>query len=291
MAQRKRHVLKRVLAWYSSPYTLISTFSIDICIGVIGTGYLAHYCTKAPLSLHWWISLVFGCWAIYTAEHLADGKRMGPNALQLRHQIHAIYSRPITVLVTLSIGSIITLLVYLHDTRLLSFGIVMGLACLIYIGLTASKKLRILKEALIALLYTAGVWGYPMIKNPSTLSAALPIAALFCLLGYLNLIMTAQYEYTSDLQDSTKTIATELGLPRLRLWFWTCATLFLMGNLVYITYPGAKLLLVMGLLTMSLFATYPKLQHHYRYRLLGEMIFWLPLLIPLLQKITQRLGL
>lgn len=286
MAQRKRHGIKRALRWYSSPYNILSTFSLDICIGVIGTGYLAHYCTNSTMSMHWWISLVFACWAIYSSEHLADGKRMGANAIHLRHKIHAIYSRPIALLVTLSIGSIITLLVYLHDTRLLGFGTVMGIACVAYIALITSKKLRCLKEALITLLYTAGVWGYPILKNPETLHSSLPIATCFCLLGYLNLMMTAQYEYQSDLHDNTKTIATELGLPRLRIWFWICATVFLIGNLNYITYPAAKLLLVMGLLTISLFTSYPKLQHHYRYRILGEAIFWLPLLIPLIQKIS-----
>jgi len=140
------------------------------------------------------------------------------------------------------------------------------------------------KELGVGFIYSAGVWGGPMMMFPMKIQA--PIFLLFAqffLLAMINLFIFSIYEYDTDEQDGHTSFIRAIGLSNAKIGVGIFAVLHI-GLGILSLYLSAffpyQLILHMMLLLLILTLTCDKwFGQKERYRLWGDAAFLLPVLI------------
>ena len=109
-----RHGPVRTFA--STVFSYAEILSIDICIGVVGSGALAASLLHAEMRLVWWFLLPAAVWVIYTADHLLDARKIGQDIVNARHKFHRKHFTVLTtVTVLMALGCLVAALIFLSD--------------------------------------------------------------------------------------------------------------------------------------------------------------------------------
>ena len=108
--------LKQRTAFFSAVFSYAEMLSIDICIGVIGSGALAASFLHAKMRLVWWVILPAAVWVIYTADHLLDAKKIRKEIVNARHKFHREQFTVLAILAAIvALGCLIAAPLYLSD--------------------------------------------------------------------------------------------------------------------------------------------------------------------------------
>jgi len=257
-------------------------------VGAVACGLMAVKVVGINPGPAWLLVLALSVWLVYTSDRLMDGIKVGILSHSLRHQFHYRQRKPI-ILAILIISCIVGLITFLFlDKRIIYFGLILGFVILIYLSLVfriGQKKHQLfLKEPLIALVYTAGIWGGPVVLSQFYLISQQWILILVTFLhGMLNLLILSLLDFQADTADGHTSFARALGIKTTRLTIYSISISILILNLFIlftsknsILISAASIFILMDILQILVLLKSNHLRKNVLYRTLGEMVFWLP---------------
>ncbi|WP_109832551.1 UbiA family prenyltransferase [Reichenbachiella versicolor] len=272
-----------------SIYYWLRILSIDVAFGsIVMTNAISHtFGLLLPASIS--ISLFLAVWFIYTLDHWIDARRVG-NSLNMyrpsmhRHRFHQDHSRKMIVLMICQILIGLFSLLFL-PVQTLYIGIVVSISVGVYFLFSLLFKVVLIKELLIASIYTIGVF-----VGPVSLGAANSLSGLLCMIivfgiAFINLILITMYEMSNDRKDGSHSWAIRFGykpsyyllsyLIYILLVLIVVSAIYLPSSswVLYAVFFAMVAVLYMILNRPSWFKQYE------RYRIYADMIFFIPAVI------------
>lgn len=275
-------------------YQIIQNLSIDVAIGAAACSILFYILTGQAIYIPSLISLSLVVWLIYTLDHLIDAKKIKIQAVIPRHRFHQENFQ--TILFAWIIIAIITsfsIIYYLYPLTIylgcVGFVLVtLHFALVKLFGFKVSPF--ILKEFGIALIYTFGV----SICALSTAFLGITFAVFISLiqvflLACINLIEFSLFEMAKDEKEKQTSFARALGEKNTKYLLYGLIILnFLIAAFALYSSPDFKFILVeiifliMNALLLLILLKGDYFKYHERYRMLGDAVFLLPMLLLLL---------
>jgi len=194
---------------------LVRALSLDIVAGgVAGAAFAAHL-TGARLPAAFWQVLPAAIWVVYTLDHLLDARRVGPDAANDRHVLHARHAMPLALAVAV-VGGLAAGRALALPRPLITGGVALAALVALHLGAVRRRFPAWLpREVSVAAIYIAGIWVGPLVLAER---ADPPVAQALALhgavaLGYL--FAYAWFEAAMDHADGSPSVALAWGRPRL----------------------------------------------------------------------------
>ena len=268
---------------------LIPILSLDVVLGaVVGTLFVANFLAVAVPLLQV-IALAVCVWLIYTADHLLDAYHLKQPAHTPRHRFHQRYFRIIGSAFMLTALLSIALLFFLPPPVVWHGTWLVGLVVLYFL---LSKMVRINqylpKELMTALLYAAGIFLSPLVAYQAEITWVIAVLFLqYVLLALANLLIFSWFEIDIDEKDQAvsfaktagRTTARQLILLLLGVLSVSCCLFLFLFSWGSRMFTAEGLILGMSWLLLLIMLRPGYFAQHERYRLLGDGIFLLPLIV------------
>ncbi|MES2731272.1 MAG: hypothetical protein V4714_05970 [Bacteroidota bacterium] len=275
--------------------------NLDVVAGALVGNLMVRYLLQTPaysvMSFYVLGSTVF---IIYTADRLWDVRRTKIISTDLvrmtpRHRFH--YEHQPLLWGLISLLTIVTgwLALSFLPLPVFRFGLELALLVVLYLGFVhlmgslAHIPSRYLfhKEPLVAILYTAGIWGSVLvIKHPVALVDWV-LCLVFGWVAFQNLLLFSLFDMENDLCKNESSLATYWGTALTqRVLNWLFIVIILVSGAVLLVYAqnarqrevaSTEALMSITLFILGYFPTY--FRQGERYRWLGDGIFFIPLLI------------
>ena len=271
-------------------YKLFQALSFDIVAGaVICSAAISHY-YRVPLCYNALACLAIAVWLIYTLDHLLDAQKIIGIPAAFRHQFHKQYKKPLAVYAVLFtiLGAISAC--YLPSVILYN-GLVGVLLMFVYF-LLLQKNTFWQKEICSAMGYTWGILLAPICLHQGALSMLqlLLIPKIF-LVVFANLLIFSWFDILKDQQDGHKSMVIHWGIKRAeRIILGIIGIEILLVILTLFLHPQpatfimqSLLLLMLGLLWF-IFKNHSLFRKNDVYRVIGDGIFFIPILFILYAK-------
>ena len=281
---------------YKHTYTIlekIQFLSIDVVIGAVAVGYMATRLLDVVATPMWWLILPMAVWVTYSMDHIVDSVKNKNEAVIDRHRFHYTYRKPIIIIVAL-VGLITLVLSLLYlDNQILTYGIalsiIIGIYFLLLYFLNTWKTALLQKELIIAGIYTSGIFLAPLVWYGGTppYYAIAVISSIFVLV-WLEGIMISWFDYDYDIKDDHTSFSVIIGRRNTRRFLIVAHMLLeimIITALILISdkiaFCSLLIALIMNLL-LGLIILFPeRFSKNNYYRLLGEIVFFLPVMIVL----------
>jgi len=276
-----------------SPYQLFSILSLDVVTGtLIGAAFVSRLCDVHP-GTWFYLALALSVWIIYTADHLVDAWRLKGGAHTFRHRFHYRHFALLVWVVALLSGVVLWLVLTRLDTRILAGGLILAAVCIVYFMalslLTTRRSLFLQKELTVALIYGAGVWLGPVVLRGEGLAFEEALLFLmYVLVVWSVVLLYSVIEVEQDHLDGHLTLATRFSVvPCRRLVHLLIVLALVLGSCLIVVsdqvirQQAAMLLMGMALASALLDGFRRSLKAGYRYRYIGEWIFWMPVIVVL----------
>lgn len=265
-------------------YKLFSYLNLDVTAGtVISTAAVAQYLGVKHVLLVYWL-LGSSTWMIYTLDRLLDGLNRKGAPMSDRHLFHWRYRKPLgAVLFTLFVVDTYLALTQLSSS-VLYFGLLMLLTAGIYLLLVQLFRPGYFpKEVLIALVYTAAIWGPSLLIKAQCSFQHFGLFLLHSLLAFENLLLFASMETAEDRQSGHSSIAIFLGERYSRYCLRLMGVLYLLLLLISAwlnpdSRLWALLFFLMHMVLQVIFLAPQYFRQGHRYRYLGDAVFCFPVL-------------
>ncbi len=291
------HSHQKNISVFDSLYQAISRLlyrmhllNLDVVGGAIASNLMVRHLLQVyARSIFSYYVLGSTIFIIYTTDRLWDVRRTMVSPLTPRHRFHYAHRTLLwfTVGFMVVLSGIITL-IFLPG-RIIGFGLGLALLVGIYLSLVhllgahAAKWFH--KEPLVAVLYTAGVWGIVIVMSTHLSWIDWGLCLVFMLLAFHNLLLFSLFDLEEDLSKQERSLATHWGRkPTERVLntlfvfvlfativLWMAAADFRQKEVVAVELVMSGILFIIGLFPASF-------KRHERYRWLGDGIFFLPLL-------------
>jgi len=269
-------------------WQIFNILSVDVVIGALAGGVMAVRLLHVNPGFAWWIVMPLSVWIIYTVDHLIDGVKLKKNSHTVRHYFHYYYAKRILVAITiLGVINFFLILFYL-DERIIHFGLYAGTGTLVYIFAVyqwGGKKSHLLqKELFVALIYTVGIWGGPAaLRNYELNTSGIILTVAFFLTVWIATLVLSVYEVDYDKLDKHNTISVNFGVRKTGFLIYFLTSLaFLTAIFEIITTDDLlmvmafKIVLIMVMLLILILNFPEKIKRNNIYRILVELVFWLP---------------
>ena len=274
----------------SNIYKLFQALSLDIVAGaVICSAAISSY-FQSPISYSALTCLAIAVWLIYTADHLLDAKKITNKPATFRHQFHKQFKKPLAACVVLFTILGATIACYLPSVILYN-GLVGILLTLVYF-LLLQKKTFWQKEICIAMGYTWGILLAPICLHQGALSMLqLILIPKVFLIVFANLLIFSWFDISNDKQDGHTSMVIHWGIKRTETiilaiilieMLLVILTLFLHPQPA--TFMMQSLLLLMLGLLWFIFKKHSFFRKNDAYRVIGDGIFFIPVLFILYAK-------
>lgn len=282
-----------VLALLNSIRT-VYYLSFPVVMGAILSNRMATRLSDIT-PVHWAtpVVLALAVFIVYTVDRLLDIQK--PNRpFTTRHRFHHRHA-PLLWRIVAGAALLALGLTFSLPGSVVRFGLVLGGVCAAYVGavfrLPARHPALLLKEPLVALLFSAGIWGSVWVQRPAISGIEIAEALLFVGIAFQNLILfdVMEKQEMSGLVQPGKaafSLATEWGDDRCdRLLRWLAFTTVASSLALCFVTPdrfAQRSALMLGLMSLTLYGIqrYPAyFLRNERYRWLGDGVFWLPALV------------
>lgn len=190
---------------------LIRALSIDIVAGGLAGAAFAAHLTGARLPGAFWEVLPAAIWVVYTLDHLLDARRVGPDASNDRHVLHARHEVPLALAAGVVGGLILWRAFALPRPVIVAGACVAVFVALYFSAVRRGFGRRVPREVPVAAIYVAGLWLGPLalaVHRDAFVWTALVIhagIALNYLFGY------AWFEAPMDAADRSPSVALAWG--------------------------------------------------------------------------------
>lgn len=268
--------------------------SFPVVIGAVLSNRMAARLSDVD-PVHWATPIVLGLvvFIIYTVDRLLDVRKNRIDAssqpLTARHAFHQ--QRAPLLWRTVVVAALLALvLTFFLPESVIRFGVVVGVICAIYVGVVFRLPTRhpalLLKEPLVAILYTAGVWGSIWVQRPSITSVDVVEGLMFLGIAFQNLLLFAVMEQLQTPEQPLFSLATAWGLENcgsIIRWLTLGVVLSAFAICFFTSDRFAqRSALMLSLMSLTLYGIqrYPAyFLKHERYRWLGDSVFWMPVLV------------
>lgn len=245
--------------------------------------------------IHWATPVVLALvvYIIYTADRLFDVRKLGSKTplseLTARHRFHRLHETQLWWSI-IGAGLVALVLVFFLPWSVIEFGLILGVVCAAYIAVVFSLPQRhpslLLKEPLVAVLYTAGVWGSVWVQRPSISGTDITQGLMFMAVAFQNLLLFAVMEELEHAKQADFSLATYWGLETSKTVL-TVITVLIVGTALTLCFIvddrfAQRSALMLGLMSLILYVIqrFPnRFVKHERYRWLGDAVFWFPALV------------
>lgn len=270
--------------------------SFPVVLGAVLSNRMAARLSDVD-PVHWATPIMLGLivFIIYTVDRLLDVRKSSLAAagryqpLTARHEFHRKHALTLWKAVAVATGLALVLTFFLPGS-LIRFGLVLGAVCAIYVGivfrLPARHPALLLKEPLVAILYTAGVWGSVWVQRPSISYIDVLEGLMFLGIAFQNLLLFAVMEQLETPGQPLFSLATAWGLASCDLILrWLTFIIVLSAFAIcFLTSDrfAQRSALMLSLMSLTLYGIqrYPDyFLRNERYRWLGDGVFWMPVLV------------
>ncbi len=274
---------------------VLNYLNLSIVLGAVLSQRLVARLSDAVEPIHWATPLVLALavWLIYTVDRLLDvGKPNPPQTA--RHLFHRQHYTRLWQAVWAAAALMLVLGLFLPGS-VIRFGLVLAGLCGVYVLLVWRLPERhpalLLKEPLVALLYTAGIWGSVWAQRAVITNIELAEGVLFGLVACQNLLLFSIYEQLTPGPPafSLATAWSVATCDRVLRWLTLVVALSAVGLcFIHDVPPGGgprfaqRAALIIGIMSLTLYAIqrYPAwFARRDRYRWLGDAVFWFPALV------------
>jgi hypothetical protein len=237
--------------------------SFDVAIGAVCGGVFF----SERINLNILLALGLSTWILYLVDRLFD-IRQNADIQTIRHQFHQRNERNIWILVLiLSITNFVNL--WFLPVKTIYFGLILGGTSLIY-GLVVFKtkiNSAYFKEIVVSAIYTAGI--------TAGLSQNYLLIFAFFLVAWQSLLLFSRFELIENpaAKNSISIIGDQAYYLIFAYIFGFLLTCFL---LKLNSHFSILLLMIIALILVELF--HKKLLINNLYRIIGELVFWIPFL-------------
>jgi len=268
----------------------INILSLDVCAGAIAGGIMATMIFGSSPGWAYWLILPLAVWLIYTADHLIDGYRAGANAQHERRLLHRDHLKILAAVSAVLIPLIASIAFLFLPGSVIIFGICLGILVLVYLVLVffiGKRSASFLpKELIVALIYTAGIWGPVIIIKQSIILIEGLVAIMYFLLALSNLFMLSIIEVKVDKAEGQCSFPLSFGVKRARILFNLFTTVVIIVSILLISTGSSWLItkaaIITGLMSICFLLIYSysnQLEKNDVYRYISEAVFFLPILI------------
>ncbi len=263
--------------------------SFPVVLGAVLSNRMAARLSDVT-PIHWAtpVVLALSVFIIYTVDRLLDVNKP-EQPLTPRHQFHRHHA---TLLWRVVAGAALLaiMLVFFLPASVVKFGIVLAGVCVAYVlavyRLPAGHQLLRLKEPMIALLYSVGVWGSVWVQRPIVRGIEIAEFLMFLGIASQNLILFDVMEHLENTARPESSVVAVWGTDRAdTILRWL--TFGITGTGIILCFVTAdrfaeRSAIMLGLMSLVLYAIqrYPAyFKKNERYRWLGDAVFWLPALV------------
>ncbi len=271
-----------------SAYAIIRALSLDVVAGaIIGSLFLAKI-LAVSLPFPVLVALGLAVWVIYTIDHLLDVNRLTKAAENYRLRFHQKYFRVLSIVVLLALLTGLSLIPLLPLPTII-VGLAIAVLVVIYfilIGRIGSKP-SMFKELMAAVIYCVGVFAAPLTLAGTIDQVTVLLFFEFILLAWVNLLEFSYFEIQLDkhhgfgssvmVWGKSKTVKVVTiclllvaSIAAMSLGWWDDYPLMIKGQIV---------LFAMALLLAFIAYMPAYFKQAERFRILGDAVFLLPLLI------------
>lgn len=271
-------------------YQIFCNLSLDVVGGVICNMLAISYGFNINAPKAWYIALPLGTWLIYLVDHVVDVMRTDKVYPTPRHQFIKKHLQKIIALsVFISIIIIVSTLFY-FDEQLITVGFIMSGIIILHLMLARlnpqSKSIINNKEFGVAFIYATSIFIYPLYSSFLTIyfDGMFYLYIFFLLITYQSLLLCSIIEYPIDMLMNNTSFIRTMGLPKGMVIFQgitLSAFILLVFITIWLNYykpalPAFYFLILAG--NYLIYLNRNKLQQHFMYRKIAELLFWLPAL-------------
>lgn len=248
---------------------------------------------QIPLTVAYVVGLPLAAWIIYLTDHVLDVYKNVQTQLSSRHEFVRKHYNYILGLLLLLIATCSFLLFAAQSQQLFFGAISIALLCAAYLVLTftapAQWQWLYNKELLVAFVYSAALWIYPVMLFGITTTITWGFF-IGCAAAYVNLLMLSIMEQKEDLRQNRFSWVIILGRQRaIHLYnILTITSLFISATAaIHVGQFDFTVLMscyATNILLHYLLSTKFNSMNHQTIRIISELLFWLPIII-LLYKI------
>ena len=261
-------------------YRLFQALSLDVALGavVLSTAMAKYLGTELTWAVQ--LGLFLSVWLIYSFDHLMDSDQQISPSVSYRHYIHYRFRREIvySMIMTILVG--VVTLFYLPSTVIL-WGVTAAAFIIIYFLLVRYTRFWA-KEVFVAVGYTTGVFLAPLsLTTELVVPDAILLMTVVFLLAVINLLTFSFFDFEMDRQSGFHSMAVRFGKRTIRSTIFGLAFLS-MGLTIVLSFSEQTpfLYVTVILMNLSLIALILKpsfFREYHFYRVIGDGIFFLPL--------------
>lgn len=262
---------------------ILHYLSLDVVLGAVASSWMFWKIPNGNGVVNLPSILILGIctWIIYILDRLLDNLKFEPE--DARHQFHFQhqYYLQVGIIILFFIAAI---LAFLLPHNVVYFGIVLSVLILVYFYILQKKSksanYQYFKEIFTSAIYSLCVVGSTFSTKPNLDWQAYLAGFNFFLLVHQSILIFSFYE--SQAYPATKNLAKKLGKTNctyliLGVLALSIISIFFTDNLFL-----QRVFLIESLMAFCSVLIYffeAKLAKNESYRWLGEMVFWLPLLL------------
>jgi hypothetical protein len=268
-------------------YKYIQAFSLDVAFGAtVMSAFLAKFmAVNVPLEVY--ISLFVAVWLIYTIDHLIDASKLNSEKASFRHLIHKRYFKELTILwIVVFVFGVGFSLFLPAETRKVGFiASALVIVHLVLVYLLGSKiSVFVQKELGIAFTYCVGIAVGPVSVSEDLTGFSYFFLAQIFILAFINLLEFSWFDRAVDKKQSQSSAVLNLGERIVVEMIFMLFAVFVLSLVVaFLFFPQyGKYEMMLCLMAVILFAVIA-FQRYFasndRYRVFGDLIFLLPILV------------
>ena len=260
-----------------SLFHYINALSIDVAVGAISSALFFSKLLDVKILPAGLLSLGLTVWIIYSIDHLLDARKITHEASTFRHRFYQKHFR--TMLVVSIFAAIVDAIAVIWIRKPVFIGGIF-LFCGVMAYLLMNRFWKIPKEVIIALLYTLGVL-LPSLAITSVDMRHWPIVLMvqFFSTALTNLVLFAWFDRDHDRHDHGSSFVMQFGERKSTIFIWGLLLFNISLTIIARPFSGALILFAMNLILCALFYWQNAFARDERFRIFGDAIFVLPLLI------------
>ncbi len=258
----------------------LNIWCIDVAVsaGLLSFAFSRLWNIALPLSVP--VLLSIAVWLIYTFDHLKDTVDTKEPGLSARRNLHRKYVKQL-IAVSMMLLLLAAGLIFFVPVKVVVYGTALSLLVVsYYLGLhLAQRSPKLKKEYIVAILYTAGVVLGPLACGTPPAGYQLHVLQLF-LLALNNLLLFSWFDREMDQKEGFSNIVHILGAGKIRLLlillplFQFMAALLLSASGFFREFELLWAMIGIVMLLPMIKPVYWQLR--YRYRILGDFLFFVP---------------
>lgn len=236
------------------------------------------------------VGLPLATWIVYLTDHVLDVRKKPHTLLSNRHEFIRKHYNFVLGLLLLLVAICSYLLFAAQSQQLLFGAISIAILCIAYLGLTfiapAQWQWLYNKELLVAFIYAASLWIYPVMILGITPAIIWGFVVGFAA-AYVNLLMVSIMEQKEDLRQNRFSWVIILGRHRaVQLYHFLIITSLFACAAGAIRIGQIDFTLLMGSYAIVIVSHYVLSKKfnsvaHPIIRIVSELLFWLPICVGL----------